>query len=337
MKIVFVFRSKKLGYHSIENVFDIVRNELADKIEVEALYVPHAGFRLSNIFWLKNAVKSNGPDAIYHVTGDIHYVVFGLPRKNTILTIHDCVFVKRRKGLVGWVIKKIFLDWPVKYVPIITAISQKTKGEIMSLTTCDANKIRVISNPIGQHFKNRYKSFQADKPVLLFIGSLPNKNLNRVIEAINGFKCILNIVGEVQEYQRTKLEQYNIQYQIESHISNEEMAYRYERADIIMFPSLYEGFGLPVIEGFKVGRAVLTSNLSPMKDLADGAAWLVDPYSVDSIRKTLHHIVSDTELRNKKIENGSYVCQQYTAASVAAEYYRAYSELQSRNEVALAS
>src|SRR6185295_15737253 len=126
--------------------------------------------------------------------------------------------------------------------------------------------------------KRSDKTFNCDNPVLLFIGSLPNKNLSRVIEALKGLDCTLNIIGHTDEQQLLRMKEYNINYILEKNLSNKEMAARYEQADIILFPSLYEGFGLPVIEGFKAGRAVLTSEISPMKELADGAAWLVDPF-----------------------------------------------------------
>ena len=262
------------------------------------------GFSFSNLFELRRFVSQRSADTIFHVTGDIHYAVFALPRQRTILTIHDCVFINKRKGLKGWMLKKLYLDWPVRYVPSVTAISEKTKNEVIALTGCNPDKIKVINNPVSNYIHHSKKSFNKENPVLLFIGSLPNKNLNRVIEALKGLNCILNIIGHADEQQQAKMKEYNIHYVIEKNVSNEEMAARYEHADIILFPSLYEGFGLPVIEGFKAGRAVLTSEISPLKELSDGAAWLVDPYSTDSIRNTLERIIHDEETRHRKIQTG---------------------------------
>ena len=337
MKIVLVYRSKKLGYHSIENVFGTIQKELMTKGEVEAVHVENRGFSLTNLFALKKFVNNHQSDTIYHVTGDIHYVVFALPRKRTMLTIHDCVFINKRKGVKGWIIKKLFLDWPVWYAPAITAISEKTKNEIISLTGCNPDKIKVISNPVSTYIRHTEKTFNSFKPVLLFIGSRPNKNLARVIEALRGFCCTLHIIGQIDEKMKSKLNQYDILYNLEHNLRNEEMAKRYERADIILFPSLYEGFGLPVIEGFKAGRAVLTSDISPMKELADGAAWLVDPYSANSIRNTLEKIVNEKETRTRKIQNGFYIVHQYLPENVASLYYKAYSDLDIKKPIALAT
>jgi glycosyltransferase involved in cell wall biosynthesis len=327
MKLVLIFRSKKLKYHSIENVFGTIHNELSANGPVETIYVDNSGFSIINLFRLRKLIKKYSSDTIFHVTGDIHYAVFALPRKRAILTIHDCVFINKRKGLKGWILKKLYLDWPVRYVPSITAISYKTKKEIIDLTRCNPDKIKVINNPVSSYIHFTNKPFNKQQPVLLFIGSLPNKNLNRVIEALKGLSCTLNIIGNADQQQQAKMKEYGISYILEKNLSNEEMAARYEQADVILFPSLYEGFGLPVIEGFKAGRAVLTSDIAPLKELADGAAWLVNPYSIDSIRNTLERIITDEELRDKKIKTGFTIVQQYSPDLVATKYYQAYADL----------
>ena len=337
MKTVLIFRSKKLRFYSIENVFDTIKGELSARGEVETIYLEDPGISIANLLALKKYVKTCQPDTLYHVTGDIHYAVFALPRRRSILTIHDCVFINNRKGFKRWMLKKLYLDWPVKYVPAITVISHKTKMEVISLTGCNPSKIKVINNAVGSYIKQSEKVFNYDSPVLLFIGTLPNKNLNRVIEALQGFKCTLNIVGHPDEQQLLKMKEYDIDYMFEEDLSNEDMALRYEQADIILFPSLYEGFGLPVIEGFKAGRAVLTSEISPLKEISEGAAWLVDPYSVESIRNTLERIIKDAETRCRKIKAGFEIVQKYSPAVVASQYQKAYADLRLHKLATLAS
>jgi glycosyltransferase involved in cell wall biosynthesis len=327
MKVVLIFRSKKLSYHSIENVFGAIKDELGATDDVEAIYVNKRGFSIANLLALRKYVAARQRDTIYHVTGDIHYAVFALPRRRSILTIHDCVFINNRKGLKRWMLKKLYLDWPVKYVPSVTVISEKTKQEVIALTGCNPAKIKVINNPVGRYIKQSDKPFNGNNPALLFIGVLPNKNLNRVIEALKGFSCTLNIIGRPEEQQLSRMNEYGIVYTLEENLTNEDMARRYEQADIILFPSLYEGFGLPVIEGFKAGRAVLTSEISPLKDLADGAAWLVNPHSVESIRNALDRILSDAETRVRKIKAGFEIVRQYSPEVVASLYRKAYANL----------
>lgn len=337
MKIVLIFRSKKLGYYSIENVFGTINPVLSGNGEVETVFVENVGFSLNNLFAVRKFIRRNRKSTIYHVTGDIHYIVFALPRKRTVLTIHDCVFINQRKGLKGWILKKLYLDWPVWYVPTVTAISEKTKDEVISLTGCHPDKIKVINNPVGSYIRYTKKAFNIINPVLLFIGSLPNKNLNRVIEALKGLPCTLNIIGDADDQQQARMKEYKIHYILERNISNEEMGVRYEQADVILFPSLYEGFGLPVIEGFKSGRAVLTSEISPLKELSDGAAWLVNPYSVEAIRRTLDRIINDEETRNRKIQTGFDIVQLYSPEKVASLYYQTYLNMRLHKLAVLAS
>lgn len=327
MRLALIFRSKKLKYHSIENVFGALHSHLCSYNDVESIYVEKEGFKLSNLLHLRTKASKQPHDTVFHVTGDIHYTVFALPRKRTLLTIHDCVFINKRKGLKGWFLRKLFLDWPVRYVPMITTISEKTKAEVISLTGCNANKIRVINNPVSPLIRYTDKDFNVSNPVLLFIGSLPNKNLNRVIDALKGLPCTLHIIGYANEVQQTKMRDYGINFILERDISNNEMVLRYEQADVVLFPSLYEGFGLPIIEGFKAGRAVLTSNISPLKEISDGASWLVDPYDVNSIRGTLERIITDAESRNRKIKNGLTIVNRFSPSSVASQYNQAYSDL----------
>src|SRR5688500_13017523 len=108
MKLVFVFRSKQLKYYSIENVFRTIRDQLTGDGEVESIFVEKRGFSFSNLLALRKAIRKNRRDTLYHVTGDIHYAVFALPPKRTILTIHDCGFVNEHKGLKGWILKKLY-------------------------------------------------------------------------------------------------------------------------------------------------------------------------------------------------------------------------------------
>src|SRR5687768_17155786 len=151
MKIVQIFRSKKTPYYSIENVFGTINPVLSSNGEVETVFVEKLGFSLTNVFSVRKFTRHNGKNTIYHVTGDIHYIVFALPRKRTVLTIHDCVFINKRKSLKGWILKKLYLDWPVRYVSTVTAISEKTKKEVVAITGCNPDKIKVINNPVSTY------------------------------------------------------------------------------------------------------------------------------------------------------------------------------------------
>jgi glycosyltransferase involved in cell wall biosynthesis len=163
--------------------------------------------------------------------------------------------------------------------------------------------------------------------VLLFLGSTPNKNLPRVIEALRGLPCVLDIVGEIPEEQKRQLEAAAIAVRNFVHLSAAEMAARYVAADIVLFPSTYEGFGMPILEAQKAGRPVVTSDLSPMKDVAGNAACLVDPLDAGSIRAGIQKVIADNAFREMLVTKGRENAAAYEPAGIAERYYQVYEEL----------
>jgi glycosyltransferase involved in cell wall biosynthesis len=327
VNITLIYRAKQLGFFSIEKVFDTIKGAFPESVKENTLYVKGKGLKLSNLFFLRRAILKDGRGQIYHVTGDIHYAVFALPRRRSVLTIHDSVFLTRSKGIKRWVLKKVFLDWPIWYVPIVTVISEKTKQEIVDLSGCNSKKVRVINNPISDSIYYSDKEFNDVKPVFLFVGSTPNKNLDRVIESLKNVYCFLNIVGKPTDIQLGRMKDAGIEFSVENGLSDWEMAKRYANADVVLFPSLYEGFGLPILEGFKAGRAVLTSAISPMNELAEDAAWLVDPFDISSITLTLKSILTSKEEREERIRKGLDIAKKYTPRAIADQYISVYQEL----------
>ena len=97
---------------------------------------------------------------IFHVTGDVHYVVLALPRKKTILTIHDSVFIRESRGLKRVFFKWIFLKLPVQRCRFVTTISEKSKKEILDFTGCDPSKVIVIPNPVNAIYLLQKKGIQ---------------------------------------------------------------------------------------------------------------------------------------------------------------------------------
>lgn len=264
---------------------------------------------------------------IFHITGDVHYLSFFLPRNRTVLTIHDCVFMRQSTGIKRWLLKKIFLDWPLARCCQVTTISENTKKDIQEFTGCSPDVIRVIPNPVSDKIFFEHRPFAADKPALLFIGSTSNKNLPRVIEALKGVSCILDIVGEIPVQQVKELEAAGIEYRNFLHLTDEEMAKRYTLSDIVLFPSTYEGFGMPIVEGQKAGRVVVTSDLSPMKDVAGGGACLVDPLSVSSIRSGLIKVIQDNVYRETLVKRGMENVRSYELGHIAGIYQNLYKEI----------
>jgi glycosyltransferase involved in cell wall biosynthesis len=266
---------------------------------------------------------------IFHITGHAHYAVLILPPSITILTIHDLGFLYQFKGWKKKLMKWLFLDWPLNRIKFITTVSEKTKAEILQFSSFPADQIVVIPNPVQSGIDYQPRHFNTEKSIILFIGTKQNKNLNRAIEALNGLKVHLRIIGKLNEEHLLHLSTNNIYYSNAIHLSNQDLVTEYVKCDMVLFPSLYEGFGLPIIESYKAGRPIITSNLAPMNTIAEDAAFLVDPYDSASIRNAVLQVIQDDKLRNEKVLKGLEIATKYSADIISKKYEQLWNSIAS--------
>lgn len=292
----------------------------------QSYYLPLYSSGIGNIFRNIKAIRKIRTDII-HVTGDVHYAVMGVWGRKTVLTVHDCVFMNQTRGIKRTVLYHLFLKWPVKKANVVVAISDFTRKEIIRYTGCNPEKVIVIPNPVDEHICHIPGEFNKEAPVLLFIGTTPNKNLDRTIEAISGLDCRLDIVGPLQNAQKEKLASCNITYTSSTGLTHAQLADKYAACDIVLFPSTFEGFGLPILEGQKAGRIVITSNLSPMKEVGGEGVLLVNPYDADSIRNGVKKAIHEKSYRQWIIEKGFENIKQYDARVIAKRYSELYTKV----------
>ena len=124
------------------------------------------------------------------------------------------------------------------------------------------------------------------------------------------------------------LAKFKINYTVVFSISPDQLVDEYRNATMILFPSTYEGFGLPVIEGFQAERPVITSNISPMKEVAGDAAVLVDPYSVASIREGVINLLSSRQRQMELVEAGKEKVANYQPGFIAGLYQELWRKLE---------
>ena len=328
MHILRIFRKSSPQFHSFERVFAQVGLPEGSTDTLHDWHLPEGKADPISIFKNCRAAAAQKAD-IYHITGLAHYLMLALPPKKTVLTIHDSVFLYRHKGLKRWVMKKLFLDWPVKRAKVITTISQQSKDEIVQHTGTHPDKIRVIYNPVDKHIYHRPKTFHAECPVFLFIGVTPNKNLANTLEALKGIPCHLIMVGNFIGEALELLEKSGLSFEIRKNLSDQQMADAYTDADIVLFASVYEGFGLPIIEGQKAGRAVLTSNVEPMKTVAGKGACLVNPHQIESIREGILRLINDSNYREALISEGFTNVIQFEPKYIEQQYVEVYRYMKS--------
>jgi glycosyltransferase involved in cell wall biosynthesis len=206
----------------------------------------------------------------------------------------------------------------------ITVISELTKNDLINYFNISPDKIEVIENPITQQLSRSPKLFNTLKPSILQIGTGWHKNLTGLIEAVKGLSCKIEIIGHPDTKLQQKMRDYNIDYSIETNISNERVCEKYKECDILYFASFSEGFGLPIIEAQVVGRPVITSNMSPTKEVSGGAAILVNPYYSQEIREGIKKLIEDSKYRKLLIEQGINNAKRYNPISITKKYYLFY-------------
>jgi len=321
-KILFVER-KFNEFVSIEKAFREIASGLSDNFASEFQQLRY-GNGIVDI--VKNVLFFRKKEAdIYHVTGHVHYIAMLLPRDRTVLSIMDVGFLIRYSGIKRFVLRKLLLDWPVRRAKYITAISEATKKEIVEHTGCDPNKIWALDLPLLPHVQGgRPKEFNADCPTILQVGTMPNKNVPNLAHALKGLKCKLRVIGRMTDEQVAVLKENEIDFDSAFNLTDDEIRDEYERADIISFCSLHEGFGLPIIEGQIMGRPVITSNRSPMIETSGRAAYLADPEDPASIRAGIDKIIGDSEYRRELIGKGAENIKRYEPRAIAKQYEDLY-------------
>lgn len=273
------------------------------------------------------AAKRNAGQ-INHITGDVHYLALRLPVGGTILTIHDCALLKILKGSVREVFRQAWFVLPSRRSRVVTTISQTMREEISVASGIEKRNIRVVPNCVLGEFTAALKPFPSWKPVILQVGTGWNKNIEGVARALRGLPCRLVIVGELTQNQRDFLEIQGISYTALGRVSDAAVLDAYRSCDLVIFASIYEGFGLPIIEAQAVGRPVITSSFGAMAEAAGKGALLLDPNDPSEIRRAVLRIFQDPDLRSDLIAKGFENVGKYSPDSVARAYAAIYDEVE---------
>ena len=314
-------------FRSIEELFITVSAAMPDAILLEQSVAPYNRANMRSLWANLRWAWSLPPTEIIHQTGDIHYSILGVWHKPVVLTIHDLRFIEESRGFKRLVFWWLWLYLPCLRANRVTVISEFTKRRLLAICPIEASKLRVIANCVADNFVATEKPWNAAKPCVLLVGTTPNKNLDRIAQACEGLRVRLSILGRLDAGQRAALDARAIEYESHSDLPKEKVVALYQSCDLVCFVSTYEGFGMPILEAQAVGRPVLTSDISPMREVAGEGAFKVDPFDVDSIRTGLERLIGDGGLREDLIREGFRNVKGYSAESVAAQYAALYREV----------
>lgn len=331
MKVSIFFRKSTSGFRSIEELFDIVISSISG-VGFEIYEMPEKKISLEKVFRnLRFAYSNRG--RVNHITGDIHYIAL-VTGRNTILTIHDAHSLLSGSPVKQFAMKLLWFWLPAVLVKRITTISEKSKKELEAIVPFAKRKIRVIPNPYNpkllEHDVHMDEELitNTSKPIVLHLGTKSNKNLERTIEAMAGLPYKLYIIGKLSELQVELLSKNDIDFRSYFNLPYSEVVTLYHQCTAVCFASLYEGFGMPIIEAQLVGKPVITSNIDPMPWVAGKeGGHLVDPYDVEDIRDGIVKVMEDVPYRKALVAQGKVNVQRFEPHKIARMYEEVYREV----------
>ena len=326
MKVVHFHRRARTHNFSIERLFASIRQAMPADVQCVLLVSPNFSQgllpRLGNILTARRRRSE-----VNHITGDEHFLAFGLPRDSTILTVHDCGILHCRKGVRRALLRLFWFTLPIARCRIVTTVSEATRRELVRFAGADPAKIRVIHDCVGPEFIPQPGAFDGGTPRILLLGTAPNKNLERVAAALQGMPCAVELVGAASGAHKAAFADRGVRLTALGSVDDAAVLAAYGRCDLLLFASLHEGFGMPIIEAQAVGRPVVTSNCSSMPEVAGGSACLVDPLAPASIRAGVERVIRDREYRESLVAQGFKNVERFRAAAIAAQYAALYREI----------
>jgi len=273
-----------------------------------------------------------------------------LPGTKTILTVHDLSFLRvpetaspRLRRYLERVVPR-----SVYQTDHVIADSQATKDDLMEYYGIKSDKVTVLLSGIHPSYKPvdnavrlmtmRRKYAIPDISYILSVGTVqPRKNYSRMIQALRqlrdqGYSHHLVIAGgkgwlEDEMYRVIEETDMSDRVHLIGFVDDEDLPSLYSAADCIGFPSLYEGFGFPILEGMACGTPVVTSNRSSLPEVAGDAALLVNPFDTNEIAAAFRRILSEETLRKHLITSGFEQVKKFTWKQSAQELRQIYQQV----------
>ncbi len=269
-----------------------------------------------------------------------------------VVTVHDISFETDDDffNRVDRLRMRTLVPWSIDRAAHVLTVSNFSKAEIVERYKVPEEKITVTYNGVDRVFSQPLSAQEADRvveklglrrPFILAVGNVqPRKNLVRLLQAFANLHnsgqtedWSLYMVGQSRwgaEESYQQLQQLGLEKKARflGYVDSQaELAALYKLADVFAYPSLYEGFGLPIVEAMAAGTPVLTSNVASMPEVAGDAAVLVSPNSVDEIAEGLHALMTQQSLRQRLAEKGKQRARLFSWDEAARRTLSVYQSL----------
>lgn len=280
---------------------------------------------------------------------------FFLPKNvKLVLTIHDVMYALPKSVLpqspslyqrLGRVYYHLFALQAVKRATLVMADSEHSRRDIVQILHAPVDRIRVVyaaGNPMSRRFEDRSpvdgvkQRYAINGRFILALGALdPRKNTLGVIQSFASFRRIsalpiqLVIAGLAQDAKKrfsALVVEMGLQEQVIllGFVSEQDLVTLYNGADVFIYPTLYEGFGMPVLEAMACGTPVITASVGSIPEVAGNAALFIDPHQPEEIARAILRVISDIALRDRMIEQGLAQAQRFSWANTAQQVLDIY-------------
>lgn len=295
------------------------------------------GKNLDKIFWeqiyLPLAARRENLDIFHSPYMALPYLKTA---RKTLVTVFDLIGLKFKeyREKLKWKIYYFLMSRLVKKRSDgLLTVSEFSKKDIEEILKITPEKIKVIYGSIESDGARPpidllKKKFNLMRKFILYVGRSDfRKNINNLIQAFEALNIFENydlvIVSDLEIFE----DKGGIKFL--KNISRQHLSGFYKAAEVLVYPSFYEGFGLPVLEAMAAGCPVVASNISSIPEIAGGAALLVNPRNVDEIARAIAQVLSNTALRNDLIEKGREQAKKFDWLKMAREtleYYNSFFE-----------
>ncbi len=298
-------------------------------------------------YWRSYGVKKKlNQESIMLYHGLSHEIPINLDQRKlkSVVTIHDLIFKQYPSQFrpVDRLLYNTKFRYACEHADAIVAISEHTKKDIIQFYNIDPQKISVIYQTCHDRFKRPMEDaelealaqeFRLPNEFMLYVGSIiPRKNLGGIIDAMQllppDLRIPLVVIGNGKQYKKEVIERI-AQAGMEDLVFFPDIQFNqlpalYQLANVFLFPSIYEGFGIPIIEAQYAQTPVITSNVSALPEAGGNGAHYVDPFSPESIAQGIQKILTDEEYTAQLVENASNHIERFDSHLLSTQLIELY-------------